>query len=154
MSIPKIQSKEADESQGVLSASISNDNSPTAGSGSGAPRPKKLPPLYTAALPAKDPNQREPGVLPIEKVTKRLRHSNRVLHIENAAKVKMGYQGQDGLPRSRWAGKELCTPVARRPSCTCMAAAWTYQKAVHEWLCSDPAAEEMMFDASIFEPLD
>ncbi|OAG00607.1 uncharacterized protein CC84DRAFT_1180600 [Paraphaeosphaeria sporulosa] len=150
MSIPKIQSKEADESQGVFAVTSTpvkssnsltgkSDNSPTAGSGSGAPRPKKLPPLYTAALPAKDPNQREPGVLPIEKVTKRLRHSNRVLHIENAAKVKMGYQGQDGLGRNYLYlhGRSMDVP-----------------KAVHEWLCSDPAAEEMMFDASIFEPLD
>ncbi|KAL5472583.1 hypothetical protein PMIN07_000591 [Paraphaeosphaeria minitans] len=58
----------------------------------GTQQPKKLPPLYTTALPAKNPNQREPDHLKTEEIVMRLRHPNRALYIGNGTKVKMGWE--------------------------------------------------------------
>ncbi|KAL5428944.1 hypothetical protein PMIN06_008799 [Paraphaeosphaeria minitans] len=101
----------------------------------GTQQPKKLPPLYTTALPAKNPNQREPDHLKTEEIVMRLRHPNRALYIGNGTKEENGKMRRILNNRTQlyWHGRSMGVP-----------------KAVHDWLCSDPAAEEMVFDASIF----
>ncbi|KAF2440954.1 hypothetical protein P171DRAFT_446886 [Karstenula rhodostoma CBS 690.94] len=120
---------------------------------------KKLPPLYTAALPAKDPNQREPGVLPTTDIVDRLRNPDRALYIENGTKVKMGWEGlmyicgAENFKTKEENGKKR-RYVNKDTELYMHGLSMGVPKPVYDWLCSDPAAEEMVFDASIFESLD
>ncbi|KAJ4344765.1 uncharacterized protein N0V89_012509 [Didymosphaeria variabile] len=117
--------------------------------------------LYTAALPAKDPNQREPGILPTEDIVTKLRNPDRALYIENDTKVKIGWEGimytcgaenfLTAAEDENGTKRRLLSPETQLYQ---FGLSMGVPKPVYDWLCSDPAAGVMVFDASIFEPID